>query len=450
MMDSKRSKAGRERTKTTATRMKMKTTEPEVDHDYGNDGIKAGAGKVSETTRCQKQSTHGIRMVEFFSGIGGFRLGVERAIRVLRQLQENGNGSDGNKRSETGTETSSCNYRLDACHAYEISLNANDTYRHNFHQCRQGESGSQSNNNTNNSQNNFTVKTKLIEQLSTSTIASHDANLWTMSPPCQPFTSTTNAKRLDARDPRTAGFRSIMMLLDDISTHQQPQWIVLENVKGFVGSDMLTEFYDCLERNGYGWREYLLSPMQIGIPNHRRRYYLVAEKDSARFGRERGGDSIRETLPCMEDCEEIRRQPLLEYIDQSLTDEEMSKFMVSDEILAKPWAKSLPIVSANDTMSHCFTAAYGRVVHRATGALLLTDTNHPSVEQHPELIDRSDMTKLSGKLRKFTPKELLQIFGYGDGFDFPENVSLEHQYKLIGNSVNVNMIAKVLEVLLSP
>ena len=57
MMDSKRSKAGRERTKTTATRMKMKMTEPEVDHDYGSDGLKAVAGKFSETTRCQKQST---------------------------------------------------------------------------------------------------------------------------------------------------------------------------------------------------------------------------------------------------------------------------------------------------------------------------------------------------------------------------------------------------------
>ena len=179
----------------------------------------------------------------------------------------------------------------------------------------------------------------------------------------------------------------------------------------------------------------------------------MAEKDRTRFGRERGGgddgDTIRKTLPCMEDGEKIRKRPLKEYIDQSMTDAEMSQFMVSDEILAKPWAKSLPIVSANDAMSHCFTAAYGRVVHRATGALLLTDMDHPSVEQNPELIDRSDMTKLSGKLRRFTSRELLGIFGYGDGFAFPENISLEHQYKLIGNSVNVEMVSKVVETLLT-
>ena len=240
-----------------------------------------------------------------------------------------------------------------------------------------------------------------------------------------------------------------MMLLDDLHVHAKPRWIVLENVKGFVGSDMLAELYDCLERNGYGWREHLLSPMQLGIPNHRKRYYLVAEQDSTRFGRERGGDSIWDTLPCMEredGQKEIRKRPLKEYIDQSLTEEELSQYLVSDEILAKPWAKSLPIVSANDTMSHCFTAAYGRVLHRATGALLLTDADHPSVEEHPELIDRNDMTKLSGgRLRKFTPKELLKIFGYSDGFDFPPNISLEHRYKLIGNSVNVEMISRVVE-----
>ena len=420
----------------------------EEDNNHGRGVFGVGG----ESPQCQNQSqsqsqnqsqnqNQSIRMVEFFSGIGGFRMGVERAIHVLNAAnamqEDSSNGCSHTKERKR--------YRLDACHAYEISLHANDTYRHNFHAC------SNQNDTARKGNKNFTVTTKLIEQLSTSTIASHNANLWTMSPPCQPFTSTTNAKRLDARDSRTAGFRAMMRLLVDLSADQKPQWIVLENVKGFVGSEMLCEFYDCLERNGYGYREYLLSPMQLGIPNHRRRYYLVAEKDSTRFGRERGegDDSIHETLPCVEDGEKIRKRPLKEYIDQCLTNEELSQYLVSDKILAKPWAKSLPIVSANDSMSHCFTAAYGRVVHRATGALLLTDMSHPSVEQHPELIDRKDMTKLSGKLHKFTPRELLNIFGYRDGFDFPDNISLEHQYKLIGNSVNVEMISKVVEVLLT-
>ena len=114
--------------------MEIKTAEePEVDHGDGNDGIKApGVGGVP--TQSQG-STCSIRMVEFFSGIGGFRLGVERAMSAHAHgqhgRQANGNGSDEHSRSEAGA--SSSNYRLEACHAYEISLNANDTYKHNFH-----------------------------------------------------------------------------------------------------------------------------------------------------------------------------------------------------------------------------------------------------------------------------------------------------------------------------
>ena len=390
-------------------------------------------------------------MVEFFSGIGGFRLGVERAL-----------GSKSND-----TNANACNVckftHLESCHAYEISLHANDTYRHNFVHDDNG------NNTSKQSQSESMVTTKLIEQLSTSRIASHRADLWTMSPPCQPFTSTTNAKRLDGRDPRTAGFRAIMRLLDDMTAQSPssdliqahaapPKWIVVENVKGFAGSNVLAEWYDCLERNGYGWREYLLSPMQLGIPNHRKRYYMIAERDSARFGCQRGGESIRDTLPCMSEMNEeaaIRRRPLSDYIDKSMTNKEMEAYLVPDDVLAKPWAKSLPIVSVNDTMSHCFTAAYGRVIHRATGALLLTDMDHPSVEEHPDRIDRDDMlTKLGGGgLRKFTPRELLRIFGFmnrdDDGYGFPDNISLEHRYKLIGNSVNVVVVSRVVEKLLS-
>ena len=392
-------------------------------------------------------SGRGLRMVEFFSGIGGFRLGVERALRAKNTANNTVNANAG----------ANCNHyaHLESCHAYEISLHANDTYRHNFHEDNGKSQGKQSG-------GEFTVTTKLIEQLSTSRIASHRADLWTMSPPCQPFTSTTNAKRLDGRDPRTAGFRAIMRLLDDLNVHA-PKWIVVENVKGFAGSNVLSEWYACLERNGYGWREYLLSPMQLGIPNHRKRYYMIAEKDSARFGRLRGGDSIRNTLPCMLEMNEvaaIRRRPLSDYIDKSMTTEdEMDAYLVPDDVLAKPWAKSLPIVSASDTMSHCFTAAYGRVVHRATGALLLTNMDHPSVEAHPDIIDREDMLTMfgGGGLRKFTPRELLQIFGFShwDGDDeqmheygFPDNISLEHRYKLIGNSVNVEVVSRVVEELL--
>jgi len=57
---------------------------------------------------------------------------------------------------------------------------------------------------------------------------------------------------------------------------QRPKYIFLENVKHFYGSNMHRRLLDTLHKCGHTWRQYMLSPMQIGIPNHRTRFYLAA------------------------------------------------------------------------------------------------------------------------------------------------------------------------------
>ena len=88
--------------------MEIKTAEePEVDHGDGNDGIKApGVGGVP--TQSQG-STCSIRMVEFFSGIGGFRLGVERATLALHGLHgRQANNMDVNGNGNHSHESDGC------------------------------------------------------------------------------------------------------------------------------------------------------------------------------------------------------------------------------------------------------------------------------------------------------------------------------------------------------
>ena len=65
-----------------------------------------------------------------------------------------------------------------------------------------------------------------------------------------------------------------------------------------------------------------------------------------------------------------------------------------------------------------------------------------------EPIDRSDMVQYAGRLRKFTPFELLNLFGFPRGFRFPFDIPLEHQYKLIGNSINVKVVTELMTELL--
>ena len=100
-------------------------------------------------------------MIEFFSGIGGMRYGVEQAIKGvnLKHSTTQSGSLDGNQ----PIHAPSC--FLASCVAYEISLYANRTYEN----CRKDESKNTS----------FAVHTKLVEQLK-----AHDldgkADLWTM------------------------------------------------------------------------------------------------------------------------------------------------------------------------------------------------------------------------------------------------------------------------------
>lgn len=280
------------------------------------------------------------------------------------------------------------------------------------------------------------------------------------SPPCQPFTNTRHAKQRDLLDKRTAGFQSIFKVLAIIPQEDQPHWIFLENVAGFVESKARTFLHGQLKVSGYGWKEYVVSPTDIGIPNNRKRYYILAEKRSTKF-------PSKSTTPCFISAAEAERvvemEDLVEYIDKDLDQSHPSwnDYVLSDEVLSQPWARDLHIVDFSRRVepprpweTYCFTAAYGRQLHRATGSLVFV----PVKDSSPELSDREvsikDMTQdhfvkmYSNQVRRFSPQELLRLFGFPPDFTFPPSISLPNQYKLIGNSINVSVVAKLLRELL--
>ncbi len=57
------------------------------------------------------------------------------------------------------------------------------------------------------------------------------ADLWWMSPPCQPYSVRGNQKGLN--DPRSRSFSNLMGILKD----HRPRVFMLENVSGFLNSD---------------------------------------------------------------------------------------------------------------------------------------------------------------------------------------------------------------------
>ena len=370
-----------------------------------------------------------VHLIEFFSGIGGMRLGVEKAC-------QESSSSDGHSRS----------WSLLSCVALEIADNANKIYRHNF--VETASSSSQS--------------SCLICQEIQRVNSVPWANLWTMSPPCQPFCSKPGAKHLDMEDSRCQGFQGVIRLLEEKEHNDRPRWILLENVKGFATSKMLDVFKTALQRCGYTFKQYLLSPTQFGVPNHRMRFYLICEK-SMRFANVQ--DSLFTEPPSQAAVRP--KKGVAEYLDDNHTPNPMlsvvqensesgssnrTSLYVPNWVLEKPWAKELDFVGPEDTITHCFTSSYGRIYHPASGSLYCA--NKVSDDINNSETNRTTNDSLvsqfgDGKSRRFTPREIANFLDFPEWFSFPPDLALERQYKHIANAVNVTVVAALVRELLT-
>lgn len=134
--------------------------------------------------------------------------------------------------------------------AFEINTNANVVYRANFRS---------------------PVAQKSIQDHPQDFFQRLGAEVFVMSPPCQPYTRVGLQK--GGQDTRAESFFFILDLIKNLP--KGPEFILIENVKGFETSDTREDTVRILHECGYHFVEFLLSPSQFGIPNSRLRYYLV-------------------------------------------------------------------------------------------------------------------------------------------------------------------------------
>lgn len=233
---------------------------------------------------------------------------------------------------------------------------------------------------------------KNISGFSIDDFAAFDAELWWLSPPCQPFTK--RGLRADADDPRTRSFFKVLEAIRVL----RPRAIALENVPEFAGSQTHAALLESLR--GYSVNERQLCPTELGIPNRRLRYYLVASTD-----------------PLREMVYEVVARRLASYTIETSED-----FDVSAEDLSR-YHRAMSIIDpARDAsaVASCFTSAYGRSPAKS-GSFLRTPRG----------------------ARRFSPRELLDLFGFPPDFRVPAP-SLERVYGLIGNSLNVHAVRAIL------
>ncbi len=240
----------------------------------------------------------------------------------------------------------------------------------------------------------------LIESLTTDQLRDWDADLWWMSPPCQPFTRRGLQRDID--DPRAETFLAALQRLAEV----RPPYVAFENVPAFRGSRGHHRLLATLEDAGYrSIRECLLCPTSLGVPNRRHRYYLVAAR-----GR---------LLPLPKPRRDV--QPLGSYLDAA-----PSPSLDVEPDLAERYRGALHVVRPDDpaAVSHCFTSAYGRSPVRSGSYL-----------------------RAGAGIRRFSPTEILRLLGFPDTYRLPPELPLANAWRLVANSLSIPAVRTVLSTI---
>jgi site-specific DNA-cytosine methylase len=247
---------------------------------------------------------------------------------------------------------------------------------------------------------------RTIESLPAEFFAEYAADLWWLSPPCQPFTRRGRERDLD--DSRCAGLVNVIERIGQI----RPALLALENVPEFFGSRAHRLLREQLIGNNYVTDEALICPTERGVPNRRRRFYLLAqlrcESEPRRDGEEgkagpRSGVSM------------LSSRPLADFLDET-----PDPALTIDDAFFRRFEPAMHIVNESDpeAVTGCFTSAYGRSpVH--SGSYLRT---------------------AEGNVRRFSPDEIMQLLGFRRSFAWPAGISRERAWGLVGNSLSVPVV----------
>ncbi|XP_037017707.2 tRNA (cytosine(38)-C(5))-methyltransferase isoform X2 [Artibeus jamaicensis] len=287
-----------------------------------------------------------------------------------------------------------------------------------------------------------------------------------MSPPCQPFTRI--GLQGDVTDPRTSSFLYILDILPRLQ--KLPKYILLENVKGFEVSSTRDLLIKTVENCGFQYQEFLLSPTSILMEfpqiafEHPQKHVVDAGKKiegkkiepNVCFDSSRQCSGKEAVLYKLETAEEIDRkhqqdsnlsvQMLKDFLED---DADMNQYFLPPKSLLR-YALLLDIVKPTCRRSMCFTKGYGRYIE-GTGSVLQTTEDVEIENIYKSLTNLSQEEKIKKllmlKLRYFTPKEIANLHGFPPEFGFPENVTVKQCYRLLGNSLNVCVVAKLIKVL---
>ncbi|CAH1377230.1 unnamed protein product [Tenebrio molitor] len=281
-----------------------------------------------------------------------------------------------------------------------------------------------------------------LDGLTKEMVEGFDVDTILMSPPCQPF--TRNGNQQDIADFRTTSFVHLMEIFPTLQTIKR---ILVENVVGFEVSQMRELLVSTLTECGFICQEYILSPHQVGIPNSRRRYYLLGKKHPLEFPFEVG--PLTYDFPLSEVSANLNN--LISIGDILEENQDFSQYYISDKILRK-YFNILDICYSHSRNSCCFTKSYSRYIEGAGSVFTekseeFVKTILSQIENVEKGSDEYLKLVVQLKLRFFTPREVCRLMCFPETFSFPPGMENRKKYMLLGNSVNVKVVSELIRLL---
>jgi site-specific DNA-cytosine methylase len=187
----------------------------------------------------------------------------------------------------------------------------------------------------------------------------------------------------------------------DLFDAAPPDRLVLENVSGFRGSDAHALLADRLRAHGFHWLDLEACPSRFGLPNRRPRVFVVAARKPL----------AARPLPT------LPPRPLADFLDEA---EDPALYLAPD-VLARHGG-GMDFVASEDRRSTCFIGGYGQ-----------------------RFVGSGSFLRTAKGVRRFSPAEAARLLGLPAGFRFPEPLSLEARYKLLGNGLSIPAAAWALD-----
>jgi DNA (cytosine-5)-methyltransferase 1 len=267
--------------------------------------------------------------------------------------------------------------------------------------------------------------------------------------PCQSFSVAGLRKGLD--DPRGNLALTFIAMVE----HYRPEWVIWENVPGVLSSSGgrdFGSFLGALGNIGYGFAYRVLDAQYFGVPQRRRRVFVVAhssgdsrraaevlfEPESLRGDSTKGRKTGQDTAQCLTTGTGCRYDPNTETLipitfrkSRRAQSAEDFETWVPDEVTNTLNCFDLGDIRSVDIVVEHPAHAFN---HQSGG-----DMRGIDLREYPQLQAHQQTSVLHGMaVRRLTPTECERLQGFPDGYtDIMPETPDGPRYKALGNSMAV-------------